>query len=420
MAHFENILQIKRYPKAALLTLGTELLTGAVLNTNAAYLGRELTQLGFEVHWQSACRDEKRSIQEALRRALDRSDVVLVSGGLGPTPDDITRESLAEFFNVPLVLSKIQYQMILGHYRRRGKVLPSAVKQEACLPANAKPIFNHFGIALGFTIEKEGQVVIVLPGVPGELTRLFETRLKPFLRKKFPDLHPARSLIVKTVGLSEPSIMKYLGRSFFKMGKFDFGIYPEYGEVALRIYADSSELIRRLKARIVRVIGDYVYSFSDESLEKAIGTLLLAKRWTLAIAESCTGGKVADRVVAMPGASRYFKGGIVAYRDEAKVKILGVSFRLIREKGAVSRETVIAMAQRVRERFGSTLGLAVTGIAGPTGGTVKKPAGLVYLALASPTRQRVWKQIFYGTRQQVQARAVKKALEYLWREIRPL
>lgn len=407
-----------RRPAAELLTIGTELVTGSVVNTNAAYLGRELTKLGLQVRWQSACRDERGTIQEALRRALVRSDVVFVTGGLGPTPDDITRESLAEFFNAPLLLSKDQYRMILRYYRKRGRRVPSAVKREACFPRNSKPLLNRFGIALGFIIEERRRVVIVLPGVPGELVRLFETRLGPFLKRKFPGLRPAKLLIVKTVGLSEPTVMSRLGHPFFQMGKFEFGSYPEAGEVTLRIYADSPFLVHRLKERVMRVMGRDIYSFSDESLEAVIGKKLRAKRWTLSIAESCTGGKVVDRITRVPGASRHFLGGVVAYQNEAKTRVLGVPSNLIEKKGAVSCETAMAMAEGVRRRFGSTLGMAVTGIAGPTGGSARKPVGLVYIAIASSRRQRAWKENFRGDREQIQNRAAKKTLEYLWRWLR--
>lgn len=415
MAHFKNPLPLRRRPPAELITIGTELLTGSVVNTNAAYLGRELTKLGFKVHWQSACRDEGRAIQEVLRRALERSEVVIVSGGLGPTPDDLTRESLAQFFKVPLTFSRVQYRIILRHYRKRGKRTPSLVKREAYFPANSKPLLNRFGIALGFLIEKEGRFVIVLPGVPGELVRLFESRLKPFLKKNFPRLHPPASLVVKTVGLSEPTIMKRLGSSFFKMGEFEFGIYPEIGEVALRLYGGSPALIRRLKEKIRKAMGKDIYSFSEEGLESVIGKKLRARRWTLSLAESCTGGKGAGRITRVPGASRYFLGGIVAYRGQIKTLALEVPPSLLEKKGAVSPETAFAMARGVRRQFASTFGLSITGIAGPGGGSTGKPVGLVYLAIASRKGGKVWKEYFTGDREEIRARAVKKSLEYLWR-----
>lgn len=418
MASSKDPFAIAGRPKAEVLTVGTELLTGSVANTNATFLSRELTSLGFHVQAQMTCRDEPEAIQEALRLALRRSEVIFISGGLGPTPDDLTRESVAEFFQVPLVLSKVQYREILRHYRERGKRVPDMVKREAYFPANAKPVFNRFGIALGFVIEERDRVIIVVPGVPGELTRLFESCLKPLLKKRFASARPLASLMVKTIGLSEPSVMTRLSRSFFRLGKFQFGIYPEVGEVTLRIYAEMPGLIRRLKGRVREVLGTHTYSLSEEAVEEVIGRRLRAKRWTVSIAESCTGGRISKLLTRVPGASHYFTGAVVAYDDDMKVGSLGISPGLIEAKGAVSGEIAEAMAQGVRKRLGTTLGLAVTGIAGPTGGTDRKPVGLVYIAIASPHRSRVWKEFFLGDREQIQERATKKALEYLWRWVR--
>jgi len=415
VALFKNIFPVRGRPTAELLTVGTELVTGTTVNTNASYLGRELTQLGFRVEHQCACRDETEAIQEALQRALARSQVIVICGGLGPTPDDITRQTLAEFFGVPLVLSRAQYRQIQRYYRSRGRTVPAIVKREAYFPANAKPVFNEFGIALGFIIEERGRVILVVPGVPRELVRLFETRLKPFLQGRFSRLRPLASLIVKTVGLSEPAVMRRLGRRFFRMGQFEFGIYPEAGEVGLRVYADSPALIRRLRLRVKKVLGRHIYSFSEESLEAAIGRELVRKKGTLAIAESCTGGRIAELLTGVPGASRYLAGAVVAYQNGVKTRILDVPDQLIKRRGAVSREAVLRMAFGVRARFGATLGIGVTGIAGPGGGSREKPVGLVYLAIASAGEKKAWKEQFRGERLHIQDRAAKKALEYLWR-----
>ena len=418
MACFENRFFLKRYPRAELLTIGTELVRGSVVNTNAAYLGQELTKLGFEVRGQVACPDDPSAIKSALRSALACSDVIFVSGGLGPTPDDITRETLADYFGAPLVFSQKQYRLIRRYYQKRNQPVPSIVRREACLPARAKPILNQFGVALGFLIETEGKIVIVVPGVPGELIRLFKHWVKPYLQRRFPGLRPASVLVVKTVGLSEPSIMQRLGRSFFKLGNFQFGIYPEVGEVGLRIYADSSNLTARLKRYVTRVLGPQVYSFSDEAIETVIGKRLLTKHCSISVAESCTGGEVSAAMIRIPGASAYFLGSVVAYSNETKSRLLGVPPALLRQKGAVSSQAAVAMARGVRQQFHSTLGLSITGIAGPRGGSLNKPVGSVCIAMASSKHSKVWEERFLGDRNQIQVRATKKALEYLWRWIR--
>jgi nicotinamide-nucleotide amidase len=404
-----------RRPQAELLTIGSELLSGKVVNTNAAYLGRELTEFGFRVAFQQSCADEKRSIQEALRLALGRSEVVFVSGGLGPTPDDVTRESVAEYFGARLVFSKEQYREIARRYKRRGKKVPGIVRREAYFPENAKPVFNRFGIALGFVIEDRGRRVIVVPGVPGELERLFINHLRPYLKRSFPDLRPLASLVAKTIGLSEPTVMRRLSDRFFRLGRFQFGIYPDVGEVALRLYVEDQRLLGRLRARIRQVLGKDIYSYSEETIERVIGERLRTRGWTIGIAESCTGGEVSSLITKVPGSSCYLKGSVVPYDNRLKSRLLGVEADLLRRKGAVSREAAIQMARGVRERLATTLGLSLTGIAGPSGGSRGKPVGLVWIAIVSPSGTQVWKELFTGDRRQIQDRAAKKALEHLWR-----
>lgn len=417
MARFENPHSISfrpTCPKAEILTVGTELLTGSSLNTNAKYLGRRLTHLGFVVSRQASCRDEGAAIHKAIREGLDSAAVLFVTGGLGPTPDDVTRDSIARFFNTPLVLSRKQYRKIEQAYRRKGEGVPEMVRQEAYFPEGAQPLFNRYGIALGFMIERGDKLMVVLPGVPGEMERLFENQVMPILRRKFNKIQPPFCLVVKILGLSEPAIMKRLGPGFFKMGSFQFGIYPAVGEVSVRVYTASQSLLQKLKRHVGSVLGEAVYSFSDEALEAAVGRKLRQRGWTLGIAESCTGGLLAREITRVPGASRYFLGGVTAYQNKVKSGLLGIPDAMLASYGAVSREVVGSMAQSIRSLFGSTLGIAVTGIAGPGGGSRRKPIGRVYISIASVMSCRIWEEHFAGDREQIQIRAVRKALGYLW------
>jgi len=419
MAYFKNSVQLRIRPKAEIITIGTELLTGTVLDTNARFLAQALTGEGFEVNRQASCRDDFGAIQKALKQSLEGSDVICISGGLGPTPDDITRDALAQFFSSPLVLSQRQYRMISRYYRVRHRTVPKLVSREAYFPKNARPIFNRFGIALGFTVEFRNKFIVVLPGVPNELTRLFDSEVVPVLRKRFPGICPASVLLVKTVGISEPTIMKKLGSDFFRLGTFQFGIYPEVGEVSLRIYSDSKMVISKLKRRIGRVLRDHIYSFSAEGIAQAIGRELASRKWSVSVAESCTGGSISKDIVSVPGSSRYFLGGIVAYHNSVKEQLLSVPQQLLQSRGAVSRRVAQEMARGVRERFRTNVGLAVTGIAGPSGATKNKPVGLAYIALSTSSgSNRVWKERFRGDRLQIQSRASKRALECLWRWLR--
>ena len=291
---------------AEILNIGVELLKGSVLNTNAQFLGHELTRLGFQVQAQLTCGDSHGSIEECLGLGLSRSDLILVSGGLGPTPDDVTREALAQFFKVPLVFSPSQFKCIQRNYRRHGHhTVPSQVKKEAFYPENAIPLINRYGIALGFYVRCGNRLIVVLPGVPREMERMFGEQVIPLLRRLFRGLKPKPSLVAKTVGLSEPEVMQKLGRDFFKES-FDFGIYPEAGEVSLRIYADQAGTILRLRSKIKKRLAKTLYTTEEQELSEVVGELLTRRKKTLAVAESCTGGRLSSEITRNPGASRKY------------------------------------------------------------------------------------------------------------------
>ena len=406
---------VKR-PVAELITIGSEVLNGCVLNTNAQYLGCRLTDLGFEVRAQSACPDTIAAICASLELAMRRADLIFLSGGLGPTPDDVTRDAAAEFFKEPLVFSKQQFRLIRLHYRRFGSSVPEIVKREACFPKSAIPLLNHYGIALGFCLKKHSRVLIVLPGVPSELEKMFEGAVVPLLKREF-KIRKKPSLVVRIAGLSEPEIMRRLKKDFFEE-PFDFGIYPMAGEVTLRLKAERGAMLSRLRAKIKKRIGDFVYAYEDRGLAETVGGLLSKRRKTLAVAESCTGGQLASAITDVPGASRYFLGGVVAYDNGVKIRDLGVGRGLIKKRGAVSEEVALAMARGVSQKIGSSYGIGITGIAGPAGGGKKKPVGLVMIGLSGPRVSRTWRHEFWGRRSEVQEKAVKKALQYLWRELR--
>ncbi len=404
-------------PSAAILSVGNEVLRGSVVNTNAAFLGRELTTLGFEVVSHAVCADSKEAIRFRLGEVLRRADVIIVMGGLGPTPDDVTREGIASYFKVPLVFSPVQYARLKKIYKRFGKRIPLLVKQEAFYPENAKPLINRFGIALGFSIQAQKNLVIALPGVPSELENMYFDVVLPVLKKQFPGLVKVPKLVARMTGIPETDVMKKLGKDFFDV-PFDFGIYPAPGEVAIRILAETPSVLRKLREKIATRLKDRIYSWDETPLSAVIGKILIRKKRTLAVAESCTGGLLASRITACPGASAYFCGATVAYHEAVK-KLLGVPAELIKEYGEVSPQVASELAKWVRIRMGADYGIGITGIAGPRGGSSKKPVGLVYIALASSgAKTRVWKHVFWGERHQVQAKAVAKALECLWRTIR--
>ncbi len=404
-------------PTVILLSIGNELLQGSTVNTNASFLSRELFNSGFEVISQTVCADSHEAIRFRLGEAVRRADVVILTGGLGPTPDDVTREGVAAYFNVPLVFSEAQYRQMRKVYKRFGKRIPALVRREAFYPENAKPLINRYGIALGFSVEFQKKLIIALPGVPAELQNMYFDVVSPLLKRKFPDRKKNYRLIAKMVGISEPEVMKKLGKDFFSV-PFDFGIYPMPGEVAIRIAADKARIFKGIEKKIRCRLKDWIYDWEEIPLCVTIGRLMVRKKQTLAVAESCTGGALAFQITRYPGASRFFKGGMVAYHRSVKEKI-GVSRKILESFGEVSEKVALALAQQVRLRMEASYGIGITGIAGPEGGSPKKPVGLVYIALALPDgKAKAWKHVFWGNREQVQAKATVKALEYLWRKIR--
>lgn len=398
-------------PRAHILTIGNEVLKGTVLNTNARFLGRELTGLGFEVVSQSSCRDVIFEIRNALKQALSGAELVIISGGLGPTPDDLTREAVAEFFRMPLEFSKRQYNFIKTFYRKRSRKIPEIVKKEAFFPSGAKPLFNHFGIALGFYVWSGRKMTVVLPGVPMELEKMFSQLVIPELKRKFPAIAKRYSLIVRTVGLSEPRVMEKLGKAFLK-DAFDFGIYPHPGETTLRIYTEDKRVRTRLQAKVQKCLAGSIYSQDETPLSLKIGMILKKKRKTLAVAESCTGGRLSSILTQHAGAGKYFRGGVTVYHPDVK-KWLGVEPKVIL-RGVVTAETACRLAEKVRQVLKADYGIGITGLAGPDR-EEGKPVGRVYIAVASPLKTFVAEEDFTGERVQIQIKSAVKALEMLWK-----
>lgn len=402
-------------PLAEILTIGNEILKGSTLNTNARYLGKELTSDGFEVIRQSACRDDLVEIKNALSGAFGRADLVIACGGLGPTPDDLTRDAVAAYFGVPLQISKKQMDFIQNYYRARGRKMPKIVQKEAMFPENSKPLFNHFGIALGFYVIEKRKMLVVLPGVPIELEKMYIKLVKPLYKKYFPVISKRYCLVAKTVGLGEPTVMEKLGKDFFR-DAFDFGIYPHPGEVGIRIYTESKTIVDRLQRKLKIRLSKNLYALEDISLVEALKRIFSKRGNTLAVAESCTGGLLSSEITKFSGASSFFRGSVTAYQSDIKAG-LGVNPKLIRRFGVISEQVAQALALAARRSLRADYGIGITGVAGPEK-EESKPVGLVYLAIANGNKVWVWKENFFGDREQIQRKAVIKALEYLWRLVR--
>jgi len=372
--------------RAELLSVGTELLLGQITDTNAAYLARELAALGIDVFFKQTVGDNPERIQETLRLALSRADVVLITGGLGPTEDDLTVDAVAKALGEEL----IEDPAVVGHVRQffaaRGRTPTANVFKQALVPRSARVIPNTRGTAPGIHLERDGRMIFIMPGVPYEMETMMQEYVVPVLRARAGgEIIGSRVLRVTGEGESavEMRIKDLLARTTPTIAP-----YAKLGEVHLRLTAKGTEetVARQIAEgeRLVRErLGDLIYGTDEESLEEVVGRLLSSRSQTLAVAESCTGGLLAQRLTSIPGSSGYFLEGVVAYSNSAKTETLGVRAALLEAHGAVSAPAAEAMAQGIRARAGSTYALSITGVAGPGGGTAEKPVGLVYLGLAT-------------------------------------
>lgn len=374
--------------KTILVTIGDELLTGHTVDTNSAWMGVALNARGFSVDRRITVRDVGEEISEAIDEALSKADVVLVTGGLGPTNDDITKKVLCGYFGTTLALHKESLQLIEEFVSMRGYPLTDSNRNQAMVPIGCTPLLNRMGTAPGMWFEHNGKVLVSMPGVPYEMEYLMSNEIIPRLAEKF---HTEKVLHrwVITQGIPEAFLADRLRQ--FEAGLPDFirmAYLPSQGVIKLRlsVYGATPEQEMQLYSKaagLASEIRDVVVSEQDESLQQIVGRLLTEGQKTLALAESCTGGYIAHLITQIPGSSAYFKGGVVAYSNEVKVALLGVNPATLEAHGAVSTQTAAEMAEGVRKRLQADYGLATTGIAGPDGGTTIKPVGMVCVALAS-------------------------------------
>jgi nicotinamide-nucleotide amidase len=403
------------------VSIGTELLLGQIVDTNAAFLSRQLAAIGVQVLWRTTVGDNRERIVAALRSALARADAVITIGGLGPTEDDLTREAIAEVLGEPL-----EYDPELGEHLKqlfaaRGREATPAQLRQAYRPPSATPIPNPYGTAPGLRIARERQWLFALPGPPNEFEPMVREQVVPFLAQRTKG-EVIRSRVLRLSGIGEADA-EALVQDLVRSPNPTLAPLAKLGEVHLRITArapstdEAEQMIAQMERTVRKRLGAYIYGTDDTTLEQAVVNLLREHGQSLATAESCTGGLVSHRVTEVPGSSDVFVGGIVAYSNAVKQQELGVPQEVLAQYGAVSEPTARAMAEGVRARLGSHWGIGITGIAGPTGGTPEKPVGLVYIGLSDPTGTLVTRHLFLGDRQTVKWRASQVALTLLWRGI---
>jgi nicotinamide-nucleotide amidase len=371
---------------AAILTIGDEILYGQINDTNATFISAQLSDLGMPVIWRCSVGDTKEQIISALSIAFEEADVVITTGGLGPTKDDITKHTLAEYFGQPLE----EDPSVLAHLQRlyevRGKVLNDLNRTQALVPKDCVVLPNQNGTAPGMWLEKNNKVCVCLPGVPFEMKALLKNEVLPKLVSQF-HVTPVQHVYVRTSGIGESNLAELIALWEDALPEgIKLAYLPSFGTVKLRLSARGASFQSALLAeqkKVVSLIGKYVYALADIDAEVHLASLLKERNQSIALAESCTGGWLSQLLTAMPGSSAWYKGSIVAYANEVKIDLLNVPQDVITTHGAVSKEVVEIMAQQVRLKLKTDYGIAVSGIAGPEGGTEEKPVGTVYIAVSS-------------------------------------
>lgn len=414
---------VRRGVRAELLMIGTELLLGQTVDTNAAYIAEQLAHNGINVYFKTTVGDNRQRLLAALSIALMRADIVITSGGLGPTEDDLTRDVVASTMGLELVQDETALQQIESRFRRHDRHMPDSNRKQALMPKGALVLENGKGTAPGFIVRSLDKAVICMPGVPHEMKSMLTSAVLPYLHDHYDLDATLYSQMLKFTGIGESELEERLV-DLFRSSNPTIAPYAGPGEVKLRLTAradspeDAQQLFRPLEQEIVHRVGEYMYGSGDDTLESVVGEQLRAAGKTLAVAESCTGGLIAMRLTDVPGSSDYFPGGVVAYSNDVKRRLLDVPPDVLQKHGAVSKETAIAMAAGVAARFGTNIGLAVTGIAGPGGGSDQKPVGLVFIATFADGRSRVRRLLFGGQRDLVRLRAAQTALDMVRLQLR--
>ncbi|NLI01466.1 MAG: competence/damage-inducible protein A [Chthonomonadales bacterium] len=403
--------------KAEIVSVGTELLLGQIVDTNAATLGKALAELGITVHKRVTVGDNRERLLAALRESIEHADFVFTIGGLGPTQDDITRDVLAEAMDVPLQFDEGIAARLRSFFESRGLPVLESQMRQAFVPASGRALDNPNGTAPGLLFESRGKIAIALPGPPGEFVPILENEVVPYLRSRVGGT-TIRSRVVRVCGMGEAMVEDRV-KDLMTGDNPTVAPYAKTGEVHLRVtaraegVAAAEALIEPVVQEIAARLGSHVYAYDDEPLEAAVVRMLHAAGMTLATAESCTGGLLAKRITDVPGSSSVFLGGVVAYSNDAKSQFLTIPARLIEMHGAVSREVAEAMAQQCRTRLRASIGVGITGIAGPTGGTAQKPVGLVWMAIASDGSVQSESNVYIGTRQDIRTKATQTVLTKL-------
>lgn len=410
--------------KAYIIATGTELITGSTPDTNSVYLAQKLDELGVKVVGKSVVGDSREFIKKAFITGLEMADMVISTGGLGPTLDDLTKEVACEVMQVKMMTIDEELKRLEEFFARRNRKMPEANKKQAMFPEEAIRLKNEAGTAPGMYLNKDGKLVILLPGPPHEMTLMFENEVVPLLIKDWGlSIGKTERKSINVFGLGESQVEEKIADIIQNPRGVSIALLAQAGEVHIRLTAEgedkenSREIMKYMVEKIEERLGDYIYGYDEDTLPSAVARLAQKRKCMIAFAESCTGGLLSKMITDLPGSSEYFWGGAVTYSNEAKKKILGVKEETLAKYGAVSEETASEMLRGILEVSGADIGAAITGIAGPGGGSEAKPVGLVYIAAGSKEHQVVKKLNFMGNRNIIRTLSAKTALDLLRREL---
>ena len=406
--------------KAEIIAIGSELLTPDRVDTNSLFLTEQLNRLGIEVVRKLVVGDQRSQIRDAFREALGRAELVVSIGGLGPTEDDLTREALAELLGRRLILNEAILLGIQARFRRLGRQMPEINQRQAMVPEGAIVLENSQGTAPGLWLETDGRIVILLPGPPQELKPMFTQEVEGRLAWRTTAVRLYKREL-RVAGMAESDVEQRIAPIYTRYPDAQTTILASPGEVQIHLRAWSADataaekLLKEMVERVVMALGENIFTTKGESLEEVVARDLNLNGATIAVAESCTGGLLAQRLTSIPGSSSYFLGGVVCYSNDLKRVWVDVPADLLESKGAVSMEVARALAEGIRRRSGSTLGLAVTGIAGPGGGSPEKPVGTVHVALAERAGGKERTLHLPGDRDRIRWQASQAALDLVRR-----
>jgi nicotinamide-nucleotide amidase len=406
--------------QAEILSIGTELLLGEITDTNAQYISRRLKELGIDVYRRTTIGDNLVRLRTSLEESLSRADIVISTGGLGPTGDDITAKALAEALGTSIQFSEEAFSMMMGWYKARGRVPGESARKQAMIVEGSTPLPNRQGTAPGQAYIDNKKMAFLLPGPPREMIPMFEESVVPLILKRVPGLLSLHSKSLRLTGIGEATVHDIV-RDLMEKANPSLASYAGEGEVRLRIAArghneaESQELVESVEKEVRQRLREYIYGEDDDTLEGSISKILKKRNLTIAVAESITGGLVSHRLTSIPGSSSYMKLGIVAYSPDVKSTSLGIAREIVSDNDSVNPTVARQMAESVRSLSGASLGVALTGFAGPTGGTPQEPIGTVYCALAAKDSTRVDRQTFAGNRAWIRRQAAQRVLYILWR-----